>query len=279
MSHPTQSMNTLSSPVLEALQRLIDVVAQLRHPETGCPWDLEQTHHSLIPYVIEEAYEVVHAVQAGRPADIAEELGDLLLQVVLQAQIAQDEGNFDLKTIADGIADKLIRRHPHVFGDLQAENLDDIQRNWDAIKAAEKGEPYNPAAVSPKLEKYSRTLPPLMAATKISQTSAKVGFEWPDIEGVWAKFFEELEEFRTAIVAEPPENQEAELGDLLFTLVNLARWQGLDPSAALQGTNRRFIQRFETVERVAGQSLENYSIEELEAFWQAAKAKLKEDGG
>lgn len=275
----TNTANAVLSPVLEALQRLIDVVAQLRHPETGCPWDLQQTPESLIPYVIEEAYEVVDAIQGGNKDAIAEELGDLLLQVILQSQVAQDSGDFDLTVVANGIADKLIRRHPHVFSDVQVNNAEDVHRNWEQIKAAEKGESHDPTLLSPKLHKYSRSLPPLMAASKISQKAAKAGFEWENVEGVWDKFHEELDEFRTAIAHEPKENQVAELGDLLFTLVNIARWHNLDPSDALQGTNRRFIQRFEQVEAVAGSSLENYSLEELEAFWQQAKAKLKEVEG
>lgn len=263
--------------ILDALGRLVDVVAQLRHPETGCPWDLQQTPESLIPYVIEEAYEVVDAIHSGDQDAIAEELGDLLLQVVLQSQVAQDGGNFDLTVVANGIADKLIRRHPHVFGDVQVQTAEDVHLNWEQIKAAEKGETHDPTRLSPKLYKYSRTLPPLMAASKISQKAAKAGFEWESVEGVWEKFHEELEEFRTAIAHEPKENQEAELGDLLFTLVNIARWHDLDPSKALQGTHRRFIQRFEQVENVAGGSLEKYSIEELEVFWQQAKAQLKRE--
>ncbi|MEM6448153.1 MAG: nucleoside triphosphate pyrophosphohydrolase [Cyanobacteria bacterium P01_D01_bin.123] len=261
--------------ILTALGRLVDVVADLRHPETGCPWDLEQTHKTLIPYAIEEAYEVVDAIHDGDTAHIAEELGDLLLQVVLHAQVAQDAGTFDLQTVADGIADKLIRRHPHVFGDLQTDDLDEIHRNWDKIKAAEKGETHDPQRLSPKLLKYSRTLPPLMAATKISQKAAKAGFEWESVDGVWDKFHEELEEFQQAIAQEPKENQLAELGDILFTLVNIARWHDLDATEALQTTNRRFVQRFEHVETLAGRPLTDYTLDELEAFWQQAKNNLK----
>lgn len=267
--------NATSNSTLQALQRLIDVVAQLRNPDGGCPWDLAQTAETLTPYVIEEAYEVVDAIQGGQPADIAEELGDLLLQVVLQAQIAREQGQFDLKQIADGIAEKLVRRHPHVFGDQVAESVDDVRRNWEQIKAEEKAGVEDPAKLTPKLARYARSLPPLMASMKISKKAAKAGFEWDDIEGVWDKFHEELEEFRTAIAHEPQENQEAELGDLLFTLVNIARWHDLDPAAALQGTNRRFIQRFGLVESVATRPLEEYSIEELEELWQKAKAKIR----
>jgi XTP/dITP diphosphohydrolase len=260
--------------IMTALERIVDVVAQLRHPETGCPWDLEQTHKSLIPYVIEEAYEVVDAIQVGQQDAIAEELGDLLLQVVLQAQVASDNQDFDLATVANGIADKLIRRHPHVFGDVDVASTDEVHQNWERIKAEEKGVPHDPHKLSPKLTKYNRTLPPLMAASKISARAAKAGFEWDDIDGVWDKFHEELDEFHHAIAHEPKENQLAELGDLLFTLVNVARWHGLDPSEALQSTNRRFISRFQLVEAVANKPLTDYSIQELESLWQQAKAKL-----
>lgn len=266
------------NPDLAALQRLLTVIAQLRHPETGCPWDLQQTPQSLIPYVLEEAYEVVDALQRGDTADITEELGDLLLQVVLQSQIASEAGDFDIADVATGIADKLIRRHPHVFGAVTVNDVAEVHQNWQHIKAAEKaarGEVENPHTVTPKLRKYHRTLPPLTAALKISEKAAAVGFEWDDIEGVWDKFHEELAEFRTAIAAESKANQQAELGDLLFTLVNLARWYGLDPVDALQGTNRRFVERFAQVEAAANRSLSDYSLAELETLWQAAKAQLR----
>jgi XTP/dITP diphosphohydrolase len=260
--------------ILAALERLIDIIAQLRHPETGCPWDLAQTPTSLIPFVIEEAYEVVDALQVGDQGAIAEELGDLLLQVVLQAQIASDEGSFDLATVATGIADKLVRRHPHVFGDAVSDTPEAVSQTWDQIKAEEKGIAHEPHKLSPKLTKYSRTLPPLMAASKISAKAAKAGFEWETVDAVWDKFHEELGEFRQAIAQEPKANQQAELGDLLFTLVNLARWYDLDPAEALQSTNRRFIRRFELVESAAEKPLGDYSIDELETLWQQAKTDL-----
>lgn len=259
---------------LKALQRLIEIVAQLRHPQEGCPWDLAQTPQTLTPYIIEEAYETVDAIQTGDTAAIAEELGDLLLQVVLQAQIAQESNQFDLKTVAEHITEKLIRRHPHVFGDVVVQGVEQVHENWERIKAAEKADTDHPAYLTPKLSRYAQSLPPLLAAMKISRKAAKAGFEWETIEGVWEKFHEELEEFRHAIAHESKANQEAELGDLLFTLINIARWQDLDPAAALQGTNRRFIERFSQVEAVAPRPLEECSLAELEALWQKAKAKL-----
>ena len=266
--------------MLEAVQQLVAVVAKLRSPDGGCPWDLAQTPESLIPYVIEEAYETVEAIQSGDPAAIREELGDLLLQVVLQAQIASDANQFNLTEVADGISEKLIRRHPHVFGAVTVETMDDVYRNWEQIKAIEKGEDPNIAPpLSKKLSRYARSLPPLMAGMKISRKAAEAGFEWESIDGVWAKFQEELTEFKEALATTDKAHQEAELGDLLFTVINLARWYDLDPSAALQGTNQRFIRRLEQMEAVADRPLSDYSLEQLEALWQQAKARLRGEGG
>ncbi|MBL1176574.1 nucleoside triphosphate pyrophosphohydrolase [Pantanalinema sp. GBBB05] len=262
--------------ILEAVQRLVEVVAQLRSPQGGCPWDLAQTPQSLIPYVIEEAYETVDAIQTGNAQAICEELGDLLLQVVLQAQIASETEQFTLAEVAQQISDKLVRRHPHVFDDLEVESMDELHRNWEQIKAVEKGE--DPHAVKPlsqTLHRYARSLPPLMASMKVSQKAAAAGLEWASIAGVWDKFHEELEEFREALAGEDKAHQQAELGDLLFSLVQLARWHELDPSEAIQGTNRRLIQRVELMEQVIDRPLSDYSIEQLDQLWEQAKAKLK----
>ena len=261
---------------LQNLQHLLDVVARLRSPEDGCPWDLKQTPESLIPYVIEEAYEVVDAIKSGDQKAIAEELGDLLLQVVLQAQIASEFGHFSIAEVAEGIAQKLIRRHPHIFGDVKTNDIEEINQNWEKIKAAEKGEDLaDTQKLSYRLKRYARSLPPLTAGMKISQKSAAQGFEWENIDGVWAKFHEELDEFRHAIVHESKENQEAELGDLLFTLINLARWHDLDASAALQSTNHKFIQRLEAIESLSDRPLNSLSSDELDQLWQKAKKMLK----
>jgi len=266
------NQNLSDAATLAALQQLIDVVARLRSPDGGCPWDLAQTQQTLTPYVIEEAYEVVEAIHSGEQNAIVEELGDLLLQVVLQAQIAGEENKFSLKEVAQGISEKLIRRHPHVFGDVEANSVEEVKQNWEQIKATEKGK--ENTQLSNKLSGYTRTFPPLMAGMKISQKAAKAGFEWESVEGVWAKFQEELAEFKYAIASESPERQQAELGDLLFTIINLARWYKLDPSEALLGTNKRFIQRLSHVETLAGRPLADYTLEELESLWQQAKAKV-----
>ncbi|MBD2503078.1 nucleoside triphosphate pyrophosphohydrolase [Anabaena azotica] len=263
---------------LAALQELIDVVAKLRSPDGGCPWDLAQTPQTLTPYVIEEAYEVVDAIKTGDKEAIAEELGDLLLQVVLQAQIAREYGQFSLQEVAQGITQKLIRRHPHVFGDVSVNSADEVRQNWEQIKAAEKGATSPESQkLSEKLSRYGRTLPPLTAAMKISQKAAAVGFEWENIDGVWAKFHEELQEFQQALAEETPERQQAELGDLLFAVIQLARWHNLDPSEGLQGTNQRFVQRLQKMEAVVNRPLSDYSLDELEALWQQAKAQLAKE--
>lgn len=275
MSIPQEKLPVQPKNALVALQKLIEVVAQLRSPEGGCPWDLAQTPQSLIPYVIEEAYEVVDAIKSGDRDAIAEELGDLLLQVVLQSQIASESAQFDLTEVAQGITNKLIRRHPHVFGNLEVQGVEEVHRNWEQIKAAEKGESSESAQLlSRKLVHYARTLPPLMASMKISNKAATAGFEWENAEGVWAKFNEELAEFTTALQSEDPLHQEAELGDLLFTLVNIARWYDLDPDQALSGTNQRFIQRLSKMEAFAERPLTEYTLDELESLWQQAKKEL-----
>jgi XTP/dITP diphosphohydrolase len=265
----------LPDPTWAALQGLIGVVAQLRNPDGGCPWDLAQTPSSLMPYVIEEAYEVVDALRQGDPTLIADELGDLLLQVVLQAQIASETGQFSLKEVAEGIQAKLIRRHPHVFGALEVTDVEEVHRNWEQIKAAERGESVEvPPPLSQKLQRYARTMPPMLASLKISAKASGVGLDWPDIDGVWAKFAEELAEFKAALATPDRDDQQAELGDLLFTVITLARWYELDPTAGLQGTLARFVQRLEQIEAQIQRPLETYSLEELERFWQQAKVKL-----
>ncbi|NEQ79684.1 MAG: nucleoside triphosphate pyrophosphohydrolase [Moorea sp. SIO2I5] len=274
-SSPEQAQPVNQVSMLAALQELIDVVARLRSPEGGCPWDLAQTPQSLIPYVIEEAYEVVDAIRSENQDAIAEELGDLLLQVVLQAQISSEQGQFTLTEVAQGITQKLIRRHPHVFGDVQVDNVEEVRQNWEDIKAAEKGETVaDKQLLSRKLSRYSKTLPPLMAGMKISKKAASGGFEWDNVEGVWDKFHEELAEFEQALEQDDKAHQEAELGDVLFTLINIARWYDLDPSAALQGTQGRFIERLAQVEALAERPLSDYSLDQLDALWQKAKALL-----
>jgi XTP/dITP diphosphohydrolase len=261
------------------------VVARLRDPEGGCPWDLEQTHASLVPYVLEEAHEVADAIRHGDDRHLAEELGDLLLQVVLHARIAAEDGRFDLESIARGISAKLIRRHPHVFADAEAADSAAVKVHWEAIKQAEqeeaRGTEATPSAspLSDRLAGKVRGQPALAGAMTISRKAAAAGFEWDDMAGVWEKVHEELDELKEAVAEAQASGDTAhaqeELGDLLFTLVNVARWCGIDPEAGLAGTNRRFLDRFSRVEAALGGDLQGRSIRELEGLWRQAKAEIR----
>ena len=268
-----------SPTTTEALSELIDVVAQLRNPEGGCPWDLEQTHASLVPYVLEEAHEVADAIRHGDNAHLKEELGDLLLQVVLHARIAEEEGRFDLAQIAAGISEKLVRRHPHVFADAEAADSAAVKASWEAIKAAEKAadQAGTPSAspLSDRLACKVRGQPALAGAMTISKKAAAAGFEWDDMAGVWEKVHEELDELKEAVASGDKAHAQEELGDVLFTLVNVARWCGIDPEAGLAGTNHRFLDRFSRVEAALGGDLQGRSIRELEGLWQQAKAEIR----
>jgi XTP/dITP diphosphohydrolase len=258
-----------------ALAELINVVARLRDPNGGCPWDLEQTHASLVPYVLEEAHEVADAIRHGDDAHLKEELGDLLLQVVLHGQIAQEEGRFDLAQIAAGISEKLVRRHPHVFGDAEAPDSAAVKANWEAIKASERERQPSASPLSDRLAGKVRGQPALAGAMTISKKAAAAGFEWDDMAGVWEKVHEELDELKEAVASGNKVHAQEELGDVLFTLVNVARWCGIDPEAGLAGTNRRFLDRFSRVEAALGGDLQGRSIRELEGLWQKAKAEIR----
>ena len=275
---------------VDALSELMAVVASLRDPKTGCPWDLEQTHASLVPYVIEEAHEVADAICHGDDRHLEEELGDLLLQVVLHAQIAREQGRFDLASISRAISSKLIRRHPHVFAGGEAKDVAAVKQTWEAIKAEERlqqttrsGETGSPTpSTSPLSDQLSRKLrgqSALAGAMTISQKSAAAGFEWNDLEGVWAKVHEELDELKEAVddaqTTGDRGHAQEELGDLLFTLVNVGRWCQISPEEGLAGTNRRFLDRFSRVEAALGGDLGGRSIRELEGLWQEDKAQIK----
>jgi len=278
---------------LSALAELIAIVERLRDPVGGCPWDLEQTHASLIPYVLEEAHEVADAIRQGESDPLCEELGDLLLQVVLHARIAQEAGRFDLAAIARSINAKLVRRHPHVFGAEGPMDAAAVRVRWEAIKAAERqatkaaggpgataapGGPRTPTSPSPLSDQLAakvRGQGALAGAMTISRRAAAAGFEWDDLDGVWAKVDEELDELRQALAQGDPAHAQTELGDVLFTLVNVARWSGLDPEEGLAGTNRRFLARFSRVEAALGGDLGGRPLAELEAHWRQAKAQIR----
>ncbi len=267
-----------AAPAVQPLAELIAVVARLRDPEYGCPWDLEQTHASLVPYVLEEAHEVADAIRHGDDHHLAEELGDLLLQVVLHAQIASETGRFDLEQIARGISAKLIRRHPHVFGDAQLADSTGVKQVWEAIKAQEQAQRAAAPSSSPLSDKLAgkvRGQPALAGAMTISKQAAAAGFEWDDMAGVWQKVHEELDELKEAVASGDKTHAQEELGDVLFTLVNVARWCGIDPEDGLAGTNRRFLDRFSRVEAALGGDLQGCSIAELEGLWRQAKAQIR----
>jgi XTP/dITP diphosphohydrolase len=256
---------------LACLEYFMAIVSRVR---SECPWDAAQTPESLCPYVLEEAYETVDAIESGDVQHIQEELGDLLLQIALHAQIFRERGLFGWAEIAKGITDKLIRRHPHVFASEQAHTPEEVASTWERIKNQEAQAKGVPQTLSAKLAKIPRSMNSLGACLKISQKVAALGFEWPDLESVWAKFDEELEELKQAIRHESPQRQGEELGDVMFTLVNLARWLEVNPEGALRETNQRFLARMELVEALAGRPLADHSLEELESLWQQAKQKL-----
>ncbi len=258
----------IPSADLPPLERLRAVVHCLRAPG-GCPWDREQTHESLIPHVIEEAYEVAEAIHSGDPALIKDELGDLLLQPVLHAEIAGETGMFDLDAVATNITEKLIRRHPHVFGESNADNSAAVLVQWDAIKQQEKGN-----APKPYLHGITQGLPALMRSQKLQKKAAKVGFDWPDIAPVFGKIREEASELEEVVASGDAAALQHELGDLLFSVVNLARKLGVDAESALAATNDRFTRRFDAVEQqilAQGKALTDATLAEMDAAWDEAK--------
>ena len=265
----------------DPLRRLENLVARLRDPAEGCPWDLEQTHQSLTPYVLEEAHEVADAIRHGDDQHLKEELGDLLLQVVLHARIAEEDNRFDLNSVATGISDKLIRRHPHVFADAEARDSAAVRISWEAIKAQEragaKAAAVSASPLSDQLANKVRGQPALSGAMTISRKAAKAGFEWEDIAGVWSKVNEELEELKDAICSGDKAHAQEELGDVLFTLVNVARWCEISPEEGLAGTNQRFLDRFSRVEAALDGDLQGQSIEKLEGLWQQAKRAIRSE--
>jgi uncharacterized protein YabN with tetrapyrrole methylase and pyrophosphatase domain len=237
---------------LDGIARLQEIVARLRAPD-GCPWDREQTHESLRSLLVEECYEVIDAIERSDDANLREELGDLLLHIVMHAQMGSERGAFSLEEVAATVCEKMIRRHPHVFGDKLAADSEAVLRQWEQIKRAEKGG----------------------AAQTVQKKAARVGFDWPDVEPVFGKFAEEVAEVHEAIAAGDAESLEAEVGDLLFTAVNLARKLGVDAETALAGSTNRFVTRFQAIELElgsAGRKVEGTPLEELERIWEKVKS-------
>jgi MazG family protein len=279
---PTSIAKSSTKRVGKLFEDLVAVQARLRAPG-GCPWDREQTHSTLRTYLIEEAYEVLDAIENGNSQDLAEELGDLLLQVLFHADLARETGAFDISHVITGIHDKMVRRHPHVFGDVKAETAGEVLKNWAQLKAKEK------LAASPKdvslqnpapsvLDGVPRNIPALLEAYQMTRRAAQVGFDWEQVEGIIEKLEEETSELRAALADSNRRATEEEVGDILFSAVNLARFLELDPEVTLKYSNLKFKERFQEMEREAsgsGQRLSQLSKEELEHLWVAAKVKTR----
>ncbi len=258
---------------MTTINNILEIMVRLRDPDTGCPWDREQTFSTIAPYTIEEAYEVADAVARGDLADLKDELGDLLLQVVYHARMAEESGAFNFGDVVGAICDKMTRRHPHVFADEDVESAEAQTLAWDALKDAESAED-SPGSV---LDGVTLALPALTRATKLGRRAARVGFDWPEVAGPRAKLDEELLELDEAISSASDDAISAEMGDVLFALANVCRHLKLDPEDCLRGANRRFEQRFRRVEEkvtAAGGDWQAFDLERLESFWQDAKREL-----
>ena len=263
------------------IQRLLEIMAALRTPKTGCPWDLEQNFATIAPYTLEEAYEVADAIERNDLPDLCEELGDLLLQVVFHARMAEEQRAFDFGAVVEAITAKLIRRHPHVFGDTRDLTPEQVKGLWERIKAEEKAERKAKRAARGNVDQTGAlsgvpaSMTALTRALKLQEKAGKVGFDWNDPMAVLAKIREEAEEIEEEIESGDRELAAAEVGDLLFAAVNLARHLGVDPETALRGTNAKFERRFGSIERALaadGKKPEDATLAEMDALWEAAKA-------
>ncbi len=277
-NHAKSVKNDAAGHIGKLFDDLVAVQARLRAPG-GCPWDREQTHATLRTYLIEEAYEVLDAIERESPQDMAEELGDLLLQVLFHADMAREAGSFDISNVITGIRDKMVRRHPHVFGSVKAETSGEVLKNWAQIKAKEKQSSAKEATPHPQstLDGIPKHLPALLEAYQLTRRAAQVGFDWEHVEGVFEKLEEEIMELRTAIASLNRRAVEEELGDLLFSAVNLSRFIGFDPEVILKQSNMKFKKRFMEMEGkalAAGKDLSKLSKEELEQLWNLAKVEV-----
>ncbi len=258
---------------MQQTKRLIETMARLRDKQNGCPWDVEQNFASIVPHTLEEAYEVADAIERNDMKALKEELGDLLLQVVFHAQMAKEAELFNFEDVAQEISDKLVRRHPHVFGDTKIETTEQQLHAWESIKAQEKENPQQSV-----LDDVPLALPALARAVKLQKRAARVGFDWPNIQPVFEKLREEIGELEAEIKSDSKERLEEELGDLLFVCCNLARHLKVDSETALRRANQKFTHRFQYVEtrlKKSGKELQNASLEEMDALWNEAKRKEK----
>lgn len=261
-------------------KELVELISRLRAPG-GCPWDREQTHESLKPMMLEEAYEVVEAIDEGHDEELIGELGDLLLQVVFHSQIATEEDRFTIADVIERVSSKMIRRHPHVFGEDKAEDSTEVLKNWEAIKAAELAAKGKAVDEGSMLDSVSTRLPAVMEAFQMTTKVSRVDFDWPDVESVLEKLDEEVAELKEAVATESPDHKEiaGEVGDLLFVAVNVARLLGVDPESALKQSNRKFRRRFRYIEdrlREGGRKPSDSDHKEMDALWDEAKQKEKD---
>ena len=255
------------------IDKLLEVMRKLRDPENGCPWDVQQDFSSVAPYTIEEAYEVADAIERGNMDDLRDELGDLLFQVVFHARMAEEAGDFNFDDVASANAEKMVRRHPHVFGSDAERSEGKLAGGWEQIKEAERSESVDESA----LAGVANALPALKRAEKLGKRASRVGFDWPDRRGVRDKIHEELDELEEAVGTRDPERMEEEFGDLVFAVVNLARHLDIDPEKALTSANRKFERRFRDMEgEIAGtgKRLNDYKLAALDKFWRNAKKRV-----
>ena len=257
---------------LKPFYKLVKVMEKLR-AENGCPWDRKQTHETLKPYLIEETYEVISAIDSGNDEELKEELGDLLLQVVFHAQLAKEERRFDIDDVAETIVEKLIRRHPHVFGNVKVSNSDEVLQNWEKIKKAEGKESI--------FDGVPKGLPALLKARRVQEKAKRVGFDWNNIDGTLDKVKEEFNELSAAIEKRDKSSISEEFGDLLFSLVNVSRFLDIDAEDSLRQTIEKFMNRFRNMEKIVKnrekKELDSYSLEELDKFWEEVKREEKKD--
>jgi len=256
------------------IEKLVDIMQKLRDPDCGCPWDTQQNYQSILPYTIEEVYEVADAIEREDFTDLKEELGDLLFQVVFYAQLASEDGYFDLSEVIESLCHKLTRRHPHVFDDKNYVDEDAVHRAWEERKHQERQDKNHQGKAS-LLDDIPRVLPELKRAQKIQKRVAKQGFDWPNVKQVWDKFDEEMTEVKQAAESGDQKHIKEEIGDLLFVCVNLARHYKVDADMALRRANKKFETRFRKVEKLAGGAVSDFDLGELEKFWKIVKKNEK----
>jgi ATP diphosphatase len=261
---------------MEAMQRLLEIMGQLRDQDKGCPWDLRQTYSTIVPYTLEEAYEVADTIQRGEMGELRDELGDLLFQIVFYSQMAKEEGHFDFNQVASAICDKLIRRHPHVFSDAKYHSDEQLRHDWELRKAEERAQ-LKPSGQTSHMDGVARALPALIRAEKLQKRASRIGFDWPDAQGAMQKVNEELDEVRQEMSKVDQNCLQDELGDLLFSIVNVVRLLGLDAEQTLSRANEKFERRFRAMERAlyeeGNTDIQGLSLKVMDNAWERVKKR------